>query len=362
MRFAVISDTHSNRFTYKAYEHLLEYKDRLQLDFVLFNGDIIGHFSLAKSTVHRHQNKIPSEQIEDYLREAAPNFYDSWRDQEEITKQLLYEYVGERYSWIYTFLKQSSKQIKTVWNLGNHESKHYYLVLQELPFLTQLGNEAVQALDRRILDKIYDLYEESMVKLEEKEDFHYIRNKPLRIGKTLFIGIPGESHIADGNDDPGGVQEAKTKSVLSQAEQYIDSVDKIIICNHTQAKYNAKYSFLQPASPSAKEFIDEYKEVKEIVWIQSHNHWSYTQFMKYKEVSYILNNAGLHDGIYNIVDTQNEVSVYDVSPEDDEIQKLFCTDTFGEEFQDEQIKIARNYSDPKSILARKKRYSTSDSS
>jgi len=356
MRFAVISDTHSNRFTYKAYEHMLSYKDRLQLDFVLFNGDIIGHFSLAKSQVHKYQQRIPDERIEDYLREAAPRFYDELREKDEVTKQLLYEYVGERYSWIYTFLKQSSKNIPTLWNLGNHESKHHYLVLQELPFLTQLGEKAIQALDRNVLHKIYDLYEDSMKKLEAQEDFHYIRNKPVTMGKTMLVGIPGESHSTTGTDDKSRIQENKTEKILGRVEENIDDVDKIIICNHTQSTYNQKYSYLKPASESAKQFVEKYKDKKEIVWIQSHNHWSYTQFMKYQDVTYILNNAGLHDGIYNIIDIQEDINVYDVSPEDDEIQKLFQTDVFGEEFQNEAKKISRNYSDPKAILQRKNRY------
>ena len=356
MRFAVISDTHSNRFTEKAYNHMLSYKDKLGLDFVVFNGDLIGHFSLAKSSLHKG-TQIPQETLYEYLKEAAPRFYDIWIDKQDIPKQLLLEYVGERYSWLCSFLEKSSQQIETIWNLGNHESKHHYLVLQELPFFTGCDPSIIQAVDTALLDKIYGFYEEKIETLDHMPSFHYIHHKPLIKDDTMIIGIPGESHGTVGKDPKSRIQEQKTKDIISQAKSDIENVSTVIVCNHTQGAYDRSTSSFQPASPSMKTFISEISSSKQVIWIQSHNHWSYTQFLERQGVDYILNNAGLHDGIYNIIDIGDGISVYDAYPRDDMIQRVNQSSEYGEHYQNERMKISRHYEDVAAILERKGRRS-----
>lgn len=357
MRQAIISDTHSNKWTNKAYESLKKYKDKLQIDSVVYNGDLIGHFSLAKSNPHRNTH-ISRSELDNYLMEAAPNFYKQWKSTNNITKSMVYEFVGERYSWIVKFLKKSSKELKTIWNLGNHESKHHFLVLNEIPFLTGCSHDVIQNIDDAILNKIYDLYLNKIKELEKTHDFHYIGDKHIILDETMLIGIPGQSHGTVGRQKESVIQEEETKRILNNAKKELENVQNVIIYNHTQGNYLREHSLYQPASKAAKDFMKQIPDtINHKIFVQSHNHWSYTQVLQPKHFLFILNNAGLHGGIYNIIDvTKESVKVLDVDPYHDKVTKLKISSEYGPEFAGEKEKVLRNYPDEKIVLARKTRY------
>lgn len=357
MRQAIISDTHSNKWTLKAYNSMLGLREKLQLDSVVYNGDLIGHFSLAKSNPHRNM-RISQEELDTYLEQAAPLFYKEWKQTGTITSNMVYEFVGERYSWIVKFLKQSSKEIKTIWNLGNHESKHFFLVLHEIPFLTGCDTNVIENVNHDILEKIYDMYLEKIKDLERTHNFHYIGDKHVILDNTMIIGIPGQSHGTVGRDKESVIQEEETKRILDAACEELGSVENVLIYNHTQGNYMREHSLYQPASNAAKEFMKHIPAtVQNKIFVQSHNHWSYTQVLQPKEFVFILNNAGLHGGIYNIIDvTKQGVKVLDVDPYHEQVTKLKISSEYGPDFAGEREKVLRNYPDAAKVLARKTRY------
>ncbi|MCF7872154.1 hypothetical protein K9L97_03905 [Candidatus Woesearchaeota archaeon] len=352
MKHIIISDTHSPQCIYKALNYAQDLiEEQEDIDSIVINGDLLGIFSMTSSNLYKGE-WIPKETMNDFLKKAAPKFYEHYKKTGKLTKKLAYEYIGERYAWTYKILRASSKIKKTIFNLGNHESKLHFLVLHELTFLTNCEKTLIKELDFKILEKIYELFEKKLELLEKESDFIYIRNKHHTQDKTLIIGIPGESHDTENYTPTSMKQEQKTKQILENIKENLENYENIIIYNHTQGTYDKETGTFQPASSSLKKFIKNLKKDKHIIFIQSHNHWSYTQFIKQDNVHYIMNNAGLHDGIFNLVETnKNEVICYDIDPNTQKITKLKVSEN-EKTFESEENLIARYYPDPKPIINR----------
>jgi len=87
--------------------------------------------------------------------------------------------------------------------------------------------------------------------------------------------------------------------------------------------------------------------------VQSHNHWAHTQFIKDKGTHFILNNAGLHDGIFNMISLNSlGVECYDVDPNTKNTTKLMLS-TQQKNVESDVELISRFYPDPNIVLARK---------
>lgn len=307
MRHLIVSDTHAPTTVKAIINHLK--KKPIDVDAIVINGDLLGIFSMDKSSVHR-KKPMSKEHIEEYLMLGAPKFYQEFKKKGKLDEALALAYVKERYEWCFETIKNFAEMKKTIFNLGNHESRHHFLVLQELPFL--LGLHAPRLKDEDLM-KIYTLFELRLSLLEKSHDFVYIRNKPLLIDKTLILGIPGESHGTTGQEKESLIQEEKTKQLILQCKPLLKSINRIIIYNHTQGDYNRSLGVFKPASPSLKKFMGELPEhIKERIFVQSHNHWNYTQFLKSDGFHFILNNAGLHEGIFNLLDVNKGISVFDI--------------------------------------------------
>jgi hypothetical protein len=338
MKHLLISDTHAPHCVENTLKYLDEIKaEHPDLEMVVINGDLLGIFSLTGS-IHKDYNPT-NEQLKEYLKQCAPRFASKFSG--TLTPQLAAEFVAERYEWCLNILRKFSEKIFTVFNMGNHESPHQGLVLQELNFL--LGMNA--PIDGRIVEQIYPQFEAQLKKLE---NFKYLRNEPFVHNQTILMGIPGESHSAE---DP--IQEAKTKIIIKKTKELLPYAMSLVIYNHTQGEYTKETGVFQSASPSLRNFIKELPiNIFTKVFVQSHNHWSYTQFRKQENVHYILNNAGLHNGICNIINVTPEVMCFDVYPQNKQITPLTLTNDSSVVEKEELIK--RNYSNPSMVLDRKK--------
>ena len=354
MQHIIISDTHSPQCTEKSFSYAKKLVDKHpEIDSIVINGDLLGSFSMTGSVLHKG-TQISREKLNDYLKAGSPNFFEKFMQSGQITEKMVLSYVAERYQWCYDVIEKFSKIKHTIFNMGNHESPLHFLVLQELQFLTGCGNEVLQNVDKGILVKIFEEFERQLYILEGQGNFTYIRSKYILENGVLILGISGESHGTVGNNPESIVQEKKTRQLLLSASKELDNVHTLVIYNHTQGIYNRENGTFSPASESVKEFIGKLPgNVKRKIWVQSHNHWSYTQVINLDDFYYVMNNTGLHDGIFNIIDFSTlGLSVYDADPNTEKIIKVKENNVFSNVRSEEDL-ISRYYDDANYILARK---------
>ena len=358
MKQVIISDTHSPVCIEKALNYTKEIVTKIpEMDYIIINGDLLGIFAMTSSCLHKHA-EITDKELDDYLKSAAINFYNKFKENKFITADMVVEYVEERYQWCISILKRFTEIKPTIFNLGNHESNLHFLVLQELSFLTGCNPQIISQVDKNKLLKIFNNVEKELYTLEENENFKYIRNHSFIKNETLIMGIPGESHSTVGNDYNSKKQEEKTQEIIKQVSPILEKTNFIIIYNHTQGSYDNNTGKFESASKSLKEFMQNLpSNIKTRIFVQSHNHWDHTQFMFHNNFYFIMNNAGLHNGIFNILDfDEKEVSCYDADPTNKKAVKLKLSKEFPNISKTGEI-IARHYPDPEYINIRKSVYS-----
>ena len=354
MKQIIISDTHSPKCIEKALSYSKEIVQKIpEMDYIIINGDLLGIFSMTSSCLHKHAD-ITIKEKDEYLKSAAVNFYNKYKEVKVISPEMVLEYVEERYQWCISILKRFTEIKETIFNLGNHESSLHFLVLQELSFLTGCNPNIISQVDKNKLLEIFNNFEKELYALEENENFKYIRNNSFIKNDTLIMGIPGESHSTVGDDYNSKKQEEKTQEIIKQVSSMLEKVKAIIIYNHTQGNYDSNVGKFESASKSLKEFMQNLPtNIKTRIFVQSHNHWDYTQFMFHNNFYFVMNNAGLHNGIFNLLDfDENEVQCYDADPTNKKAVKLKLSKDFSSVSSSEEI-IARYYPEPEYVKIRK---------
>lgn len=344
----IISDTHSPQCTTKSYEYTKTIISRYPfIDTIVLNGDILTSTSMSSSNLHK--NGLTNKQKDEYLKAGAPLFFEKFKNLGKITPEIVIEYINERYDWLYSVIKNFSRLKRTIFNLGNHESEHQLLIFGELSFLTNSERDDIPRVSTIAVKEIVKNFEKKLYELEKSSDFYYIRNKHLIIDDTLILGIPGLSHSATGPD--AREQEEQTKFLLNRINN-LDKVSKIIIYNHTLGDYDDDTGKFNAASPTLKKFMESLPQnIKTKIFVQSHNHWSYTQFMNHSDFHYVVNNAGLHNGVFNLIEFSDNVTVYDVDPHFDKVTKVKLNTNFPKH-KDKQEMVARYYDDVEFIMNR----------
>ena len=350
MFHVVISDTHSPQCIDKSYEHTKKILNKYPfVDTIVLNGDILTSTAMTSSNLHR--NGLTNNDKEEYLKAGSPIFYGKWKKTKKITYEMVFEYINERYDWLYQVIENFAKLKRTIFNLGNHESEHQLLIFGELSMLTNSQKDDIPIVDTIAVKEIVKKFEKKLLKLEKKTEFHYVRNKHVKIDDTLILGIPGISHATTGFDPSAKAQEEQTKYLLSRLPN-LQNTSKIIIYNHTLGEYDKTTGKFDCASQVLKQFMNTLpSNIKTKIFVQSHNHWSYTQFMKHSDFHYVINNAGLHNGCFNLIEFSNDVSVYDVDPSYDKVTKLKLHSNFNNQTENKDL-IARYYDDVEFIMCR----------
>lgn len=354
MHFALISDTHAPSCIEKAYYHFKGFVEKNpEVHVVAINGDLLGIFSMTKSNLYRN-SRIPQEVLNGFLRQTAPRFYKTFKRIGTVTPEMVGLYFMERYDWCIKTLVNFLKIRPCIFNLGNHESEYHFLATSEIPFLTGCDHSVVQKADQTKLFEIYKQFEAKLRHLETSKRFFYIGNKHIVLGDTMVLGIPGKNHATDGGDVLSEIQEEATKKLIHLARGDLHKVKNVLVLNHTQGNYDSELGKFETASHSLKVFLQGLpKHITQRVYVQSHNHWNYTQFMRHGGIHYIMNNAGLHGGIYNLITLEpDNLEVYDVDPNDREIRRVkLCVDFPAGQSREEQM--ARYYDDVAPIAARR---------
>lgn len=354
MKHIIISDTHSPIAIDKAFNYSKEVlKTHKDVDAIVINGDLLGIFSITESSLYKEKHITPEEMMK-FLQKAAPNFYSTFMETKTVTPDMVQKYVEERYMWCYDTIQRFSDLHPTIFNLGNHESEHHLLVLQELPFLTGCSRTMIDNMDKGALKEVVADFERNLYDLEKSGRFRYISDTPIIVDKTLILGIPGKSHETDGPDPESKIQEAKTEELIEIAKPMLSKVNSIIIYNHTQGAYNKQMGSFWTASKSLSKFMKELPEnVLRRVFVQSHNHWSYSQFIMNQGFNILMNNAGLHDGIFNMIDFNAfTIKCFDMDPNHKRITELKTPLSNGTVKDDKEL-VARFYEDISFVMKRK---------
>ena len=352
MRHIITSDTHSPQCIEKAFAHMKTIIDKERVDAIVINGDMLGMFSIDSSMQYRYDG-VTDDVLVAHLQTGAPQWYAKY-GRSVPNAAAVVEYVAERYAWCFETIRRFAELRKTYFNLGNHESRLTFHVMHELPFLTRCSSAVLDAVDWNALEQIFDEFEHRLSALERTHAFTYIRNAPLLDDDVLILGIPGESHATTGSSPHSLIQERKTAELCMLAEPLLKHARAIIIYNHTQGNYDRSTGTHSTASPSLQAFMDKIPAaVKLRLYVQSHNHWSYTQFIRSKEFDYVLNNAGLHDGLYNLIEITDDVRVFDVNPSTKDIQTVMLGVADGMPKTEIEV-IGRHYVNPlESLIERR---------
>jgi hypothetical protein len=353
MKHIIISDTHSPECIRIPYEYIKKNNLASDCDAIVINGDLLSIFAIDRSVPYKVK-PLDNEELLRHLHESAPNFFFNFTWSRKVTPEMIIAYVQERYDWCYSVLEDFSKLGFTIFNMGNHESPLHFLVLHEIPFLTGLGQDLIQSVDNDSLVAIFNAFEARLYALEKQGSFKYIRDAHMIVGSTMILGIPGESHGTEGGDWASQEQEKKTQVLTQQALADISKVDTLIVYNHTQGRYNRDDGSYQTASVALQSFMNALPAtVTDRVYVQSHNHWSYSQLIVSEDFTYLLNNAGLQEGIFNVLEFGGGVlQCYDVDPKRKNVYLLkSCSDI--KPYTEERELIARYYDDVDSILKRR---------
>jgi hypothetical protein len=342
MIFAVISDTHLPERVEASYRHLQALINaHPEIARIVINGDLLGIFSAGKG----YHSK---EQLNAWLEAASPGFFSKYKGQ--TTEELTRLFLTERFAWLISILKKFNALRPVIFNLGNHESEKHFLLFQELKFLT--GNNELPRIDQDTLMNIYNQFEGELARLESDTPFRYIRRKHLVIDDTLILGIPGVHHATDANDELCAEQEKVTSKLCALASHDLHRVSKLIIFNHTQGSFDSETGKFNTASKTLKNFMGKLPQnITQKVYVQSHNHFSYTHFQKHGDFVYVLNNAGIHGGAFNLLCVDSfGVGVYDAYPEM-ELIRLARNEDFSKAKGELEL-AGRSYPDPNVICKR----------
>ena len=161
MFHVVISDTHSPQCIDKSYEHTKKILNKYPfVDTIVLNGDILTSTAMTSSNLHR--NGLTNNDKEEYLKAGSPIFYGKWKKTKKITYEMVFEYINERYDWLYQVIENFAKLKRTIFNLGNHESEHQLLIFGELSMLTNSQKDDIPIVDTIAVKEIVKKFEKSI--------------------------------------------------------------------------------------------------------------------------------------------------------------------------------------------------------
>ena len=358
MRLAVISDTNTAESFEKIYSYFKSFSIKYKVDGVVVNGDILGIFN-AKD----EKNK-PLEDFSKVFQNAAP--YTSGKLIEAIQKikqgqeldqkslielsESLKDYIDERYMFVIHSLRKLSQICKVYFNLGNHESPLHDYMLHELSLVFGLEKEMLNKILYQSKERNH--FEIFKNKLKEINNFKLISQKAILEKDILIAGIPG-LYDDDLDQEKSISQENITKSTLNEVSKKMVKARAILIFNHIENKTNSKPFLLEPKSNLMKEFLKKKSNIPKL-FCQSNDTFKTTHFYIHNEWYYLLNNAGINNGLFNVIDITNEIICYDIDPTLDQITRLKTYTLEKVVYNDPISRLKLNYLNAELIVHQRK--------
>ncbi|MFH0875226.1 MAG: metallophosphoesterase [archaeon] len=374
MRIAIISDTHTIDSIEYIYEYIRQLVLRVNIDCFVINGDILGINEIKKDYGYNYDRKefYASLNKKEILAKASPLNYEKlillspkltdlrYEEDEghpvlEEFGKIVCDYITERYSYAANILKKFSEVKKTFFNLGNYESPIHYALIKELSFLL----DSDEALIKKSILYAHapDLYMQFKEKLQglEGKNFRYIGGKTAIEKDVLFAGIPGVNESSVPTDSASTLQENITKELIGAIKRQLSYANKLILFNHTEGRITKSPFTFRPGSASVREFIQEMKnnKIRQKVFVQSHYHWITTHFYTMDDFFFVLNNSGVNNCIFNILELSNKIKCFDVDPKNNLIRELKTYDSYISDYSKPESRLSLNYDNPGEIIAQR---------
>jgi len=366
MRIALISDTH----TKGNIEYILDYLKRKahswKIDLIIINGDILGEnevregygYKYNKKIFHTSLNKtkilqnIVPELVTDLkqITEAYEKGIKDGKAELEFSKHIM-KYVELRYNYLYDILIKFSHIKKTYFNMGNYESPLHYKVLSELAFLLDVSESYIRSI--AMLSNYREIYKQFLAKIKDPKlkKLKYIGGTAVIERDVLIAGIPGLNQSSVATDNASEFQEKITSDLMSTITRQLGYVSKLLILNQTQGRLRKDPFSFRPQSYSVRNFLESTKgKLRQKIFVQSYHHWMTTHFYNASEFYFMLNNAGVNNYLFNILEISTKVNVYDVDPKKDRVRRLKLYNNNLVDYTTPQERLKLNYEDSSEIV------------
>ena len=362
MRLAIISDTNTSEALDKVYNYFITFATEYKIDGVVINGDILGIFNAKQEY---------GQKVEDYtsfFKSAAPytcenliNVIQKVKQGKELDQEGLVQlsnyiddYIDERYMFVIHSLRKFSKICKVYFNLGNHESPLHDYLIQELSFVFGIEKDMINKIINQTNERNhFESFKTKLKQMENEENFVFISQKVVLENGVLITGIPGlhiESHL---NDEKSSAQENVTKSTLDEVKKNMIKAKALLIFNHVEGKINSSPFLLQPSSESMTDFLDNTSSTIPKLFCQSNSSFKTTHFYKKNVWYYLLNNAGVNNGLFNVIDIIENIICYDIDPNLGQITKLTEYDLDNVEYHQPVERLKLNYPNAEVIITQR---------
>ncbi len=364
MRLAIVSDTHTVDSFEKIYNHLLKLTPQYAINGVVINGDMLGLFNIKEEYGQKHKPNMTK-----LLQSHAPftnnqilivfkKIQEGQELDENSLKQfseMLKDYIDERYMWLLNSLRKLSNVTKVYYNLGDHESPLHYKVIDELAFTLGLEKDMINQILKNTDDRNhFEQFKNKLKELEKTNDFIFISQKVIDENGILIAGIPGLHNNPEENSELSQAQENVTVKILDEIKTKIDNAKALIIFNHIDGKINSKPFLFEPSSLALKSFLATTKNNIPKLLCQSNHTFVTTHFYKNNEWFYLLNNAGVNNGLYNVIDIHNDIKCYDIDPNLNQIINLTKYNLEEANYTEPIQRMKLNYPDTLKIMTQRK--------
>lgn len=366
MRIALISDSHTKENIEIILEYLRKKAFSWKIKLIIINGDILGENEVRETYGYKYNKKLFHASLDkdkvlkeicsgnyDALKEFAKLYEQGIKDEKaelEFSKQIM-EYVTTRYNYLFNILTKFSTIAKTYFNVGTYESPLQYNVLKELAFLLDIKEPYIRRI--ALLSNYREIFKEFLVRIKDPKlkKLKYIGGTTSLEGDVLITGIPGLNPSSRQEDKLSEFQEKITSDLMNTIRRQLSYTNKLIMLNQTQGRLRKDPFAFRPSSYSVRSFIEEVKgKLRQKVFVQSYHHFMTTHFYFASEFYFLLNNAAVNNGLFNILDLSTKVHCYDVDPSKDRVKKLKPYNHNLVDYSTPEERLALNYEDSKEII------------
>ena len=357
MRIVVISDSHTRKQTYKVLSYLK--KKSWKIDLILLNGDLLGVNEIRDGYGHGYNKKlflagldrtamlaeISDIDFSDFKAYYEQGYSDESREI-EFAKQIK-QYIEERYEYLAKTVNAFSEISKTYFNLGVYESPLHYKALSELAFLLDMDESFIRKV--AMLTDYRDIFKSFPAKLSNKAS--YIGGSTKIIGTTLVAGIPGLNPSSGSSDSVSEFQERMIKDLIKTVQRRLSYAKRLIILSPIQGKLRRDPFTFRPGSLAVRKFIESMRgKLRQKIFIQSYYHMMTTHFYTATEFHFMLNNASVNNGLFNMLDVGRDITCFDVDPNIDKVRRLKTYNYNLAEYDSPHQRLSLNYEDADSVV------------
>ncbi len=337
---------------------------------IVVNGDLLGFHNIKKDYGYGYRKDELDINLIKLFQYTAPftsgkilQIFNKIKKGEELDEQsltglseILKDYIDERYMWLLNSLRKLSKLSKVYFNLGNHESPLHYLVVDELAFILGMEKEMIT----KIIDQTHERdhfysFKQKLKQMEQQENFIFISQKAIIDGGVLISGIPGLHHETGNKDEKSDAQEKITVDTLEQIKEKLKEAKALLMFNHVKGRINKKPFLFEPVSENIKAFLENNQDLSvPKLFCESDESFVTTHFYQNHDWYFMHNNAGVNNGLFNMIDIGSKIVCYDIDPNLDQLTTLTTYDLEKANYGEPITRMRLNYPNPQQILMQRK--------